>query len=171
MRFLVRARLCGLFNFCPKERSLIMNRKERRALAHQERKLANKLARAAETENRTLNVRPASPALLVPSEGHATAGSVLRPIAHGLDIPEPGGVFPPLSAITPSLQPQEAVDEAASKGSATDTPTIDTSGPSPISNAQLAANRAKLPKVHRPQIRSRSRHLLPKPRHPRPRPA
>ncbi len=61
-----------------------MNRKERRALAHKERKLARKLARAAETENRTLNV----------SDGYATEGSVLNRVADSLGIPEPGGVFP-----------------------------------------------------------------------------
>ena len=103
-----------------------MNRTERRALAHKERKLARKLARAAETQNRTLTVK----------EGRPTDESVL------LNIPGPGGVFPPLSAITPSLQPHVAFDGAAHEVSATDTPTTDTPGPSPISTAQLAANRA-----------------------------
>ena len=87
-----------------------MNRTERRALAHKERKLARKLARAAETQNRTLTVK----------EGRPTDESVL------LNIPGPGGVFPPLSAITPSLQPHVAFDGAAHEVSATDTPTTDT---------------------------------------------
>ncbi len=102
-----------------------MNRTERRALAHKERKLARKLARAAETQNRTLSV----------NEGHATTGSVLPPVAedllhlraapsapHTFDIPEPtGGIFPPLSAITPTLAATAA---------------------RPVSDAQLAANHA-----------------------------
>ncbi len=96
-----------------------MNRTERRALAHKERKLARKLARAAEA-----------------SQSPAAAA------APALNIPEPGGVFPPLSAITPPLPPQAAFDGAAHQVSATSTPTTDTSDPSPISPAQLSANRS-----------------------------
>jgi len=73
-----------------------MNRNERRALAHKERKLSSKLARAAEASH-------------PPVAAVATAASAL-------DIREPGGVFPPLSAIAPTL--------------------------APVSDAQLAANRA-----------------------------
>ncbi len=72
-----------------------MNRQERRALEHKERKQARKLARATA----------------------AVAAS-------DLNIPEPGGVFPPLSAITPTLASSER--EALHS----------------ISDAQLAANRA-----------------------------
>ncbi len=126
-----------------------MNRTERRALAHKERKLARKLARAAEIENRTLSV----------NEGNATEGSVLRrpgtqtllhtcaaPSAfRTFDIPEPtGGVFPPLSAIAPSLQVQETSNGAAPEGSATHTPT----------EAQLAANRANAQKSTGPKTES-----------------
>ena len=73
-----------------------MNRNERRALAHKERKLSSKLARAAEASH-------------PPVAAVATAASAL-------DIREPGGVFPPLSAIAPTL--------------------------APVSDTQLAANRA-----------------------------
>jgi hypothetical protein len=78
-----------------------MNRQERRALTHKERKLSRKLARAAEASH-------------PPVAAMATAASALN-------IPEPGGVFPALSAITP---------------------THAMSQPSAISAAQLAANRA-----------------------------
>ena len=87
-----------------------MNRNERRALAHKERKLSSKLARAAEASH-------------PPVAAVATAASAL-------DIREPGGVFPPLSAIAPTL--------------------------APVSDAQLAANRANSLKspVQRPKLAS-----------------
>ncbi len=91
-----------------------MSRTQRRALAHKERKLAAKLARAAEAS------RPLVAAV-------ATAA------APALDIPEPGGVFPPLSAITPTLTPSEPEP------------------PRPISASQLAANRANALKSSGPK--------------------
>ncbi len=103
-----------------------MNRTERRALAHKERKLARKLARAAEANLQTL-------------------------VAPELNIPEPGGVFPPLSAITPTVQPQEALDGTAPEGSATYTATVEKPDPSPISASQLAANRANALKSSGPR--------------------
>ncbi len=108
-----------------------MNRTERRALAHKERKLARKLARAAEAsdQNKPLNVTGAA------------ASSVPHPIAQPsaatpeLFIPEPGGVFPPLSAITPTLAPSQPK-------------------PGSISEAQLAANRANSQKSTGPKTES-----------------
>ncbi len=85
-----------------------MNRTERRALAHKERKLA----RAAEASH--------------------------SPVA-------------PLSAVTPYLHAQEAFDGTAPEGSATYTSTSGSTDPSPISNAQLAANRANALKSSGPK--------------------
>ena len=97
-----------------------MNRNERRALAHKERKLSSKLARAAEASH-------------PPVAAVATAASAL-------DIREPGGVFPPLSAIAPTL--------------------------APVSDTQLAANRANSLKSSGPKT-----ELGAETHHPRPRPS
>ena len=87
-----------------------MNRKERRALAHQERKLARKLGFPAATPSTTDAVAQSAVAAA------ATAST--------LNIPEPGFPFPSLDAMTP---------------------------PSPISDAQLAANRANAQKSTGPK--------------------
>ncbi len=108
-----------------------MNRKERRALAHMERKLARKLG--------------------FPAPASTTDAVAAAATAHSLNIPEPGVPFPPLSAITPSLQTQKAWNRAAPQGNATHTPTIDASDPPPISDAQLAANRANAQKSTGPK--------------------
>jgi hypothetical protein len=106
-----------------------MNRNERRALAHKERKLSSKLARAAEASH-------------PPVAAVASAASALN-------IPEPGGVFPPLSAIAPTVAMSEMEAQRAPTRAATGEKTLHSTSadrltpePRPVSDAQLAANRA-----------------------------
>ncbi len=104
-----------------------MNRKERRALAHQERKLARKLgfpAVPAVAQPAPLSTEAVLAAATAAAQHPITASVAAATAATSLNIPEPGLPFPSLDAMTPA---------------------------NPISDAQLAANRANCLKSSGPK--------------------
>ncbi len=105
-----------------------MNRKERRALAHKERKLARKLGFPPVAQE-SPSVEPIDSAALTGKPAAAQPSLNPQTLLDKLTgIPEPGGLFPPLSAITPTLAAAARPTSASSS--------------SAVSDAQLAANRA-----------------------------